>query len=448
MRRLRDSVAAVVVLAGLLGVPTPAQDTGGRAAVPLRTPQLRTPDEAAGTGLAPEVQVRVHIDERGRVSAVDVLGIRPASEFDALFEAETRQTLLLWRYAPALRDGVPVTSELEWTIGFPSRQATADDTGPAPFDPAPWASAGRDRSDDLWRRILALPESLRRRMLEGMVETARGQLDAQHVQRFDSPRFVVFTDATKPGLAEAIAGNFEASFNAVAALFQPLIEPRAGTYKVLVFAYASAEPFHRLSREVQHVEWAAGFYNPAGLIAFNLELATNESVVATLIHEATHAFFDRHVARPGVFPPRWLGEGFAEYVGNSAIRKGKLVPGKTPRSQIYWTGWQPELGISEQIFGVDRVRAALRNGSAPTVERLMSADPQTFYGEERQLFYTMSWLVVHFLRHGDPGWAEGEFPRFVLYVAEGYPAPQALATVYGVTPAAIEDRFRAYVKQF
>ena len=62
--------------------------------------------------------------------------------------------------------------------------------------------------------------------------------------------------------------------------------------------------------------------------------------------------------------------------------------------------------------------------------------------------YAQAWALVHFLRHGDPAWAEREFPRFMLYVAEGYPVQQSLTEVYGFTPTTVEDRFRDYVKQF
>ena len=54
-------------------------------------------------------------------------------------------------------------------------------------------------------------------------------------------------------------------------------------------------------------------------------MSTSEALLGTMMHEATHAFVDRHMTEPGRYLPRWLGEGFAEYVGYSEVRKGRLI---------------------------------------------------------------------------------------------------------------------------
>ena len=91
----------------------------------IRTPQLMVPEETAGSGLSPEVAVRLTIDERGRVSAVDVQSITPASDFDAFFRDEVVETLSDWRFAPATTNGKPVASTLDWRARFPVKAAVA-----------------------------------------------------------------------------------------------------------------------------------------------------------------------------------------------------------------------------------------------------------------------------------------------------------------------------------
>lgn len=92
----------------------------------IRTPQLMVPEETAGSGLSPEVAVRLTIDERGRVSAVDVQSITPASDFDAFFRDEVVNTLSDWRFAPATTNGKPVASTLDWRVRFPVKAAVAE----------------------------------------------------------------------------------------------------------------------------------------------------------------------------------------------------------------------------------------------------------------------------------------------------------------------------------
>jgi hypothetical protein len=177
-------------------------------------------------------------------------------------------------------------------------------------------------------------------------------------------------------------------------------------------------------------------------------MPSNEALLSIMLHETTHAYVDRFIARPGVHMPRWLGEGFAEYVGNSRIKKGELIPGKMVRSERYQTDVGAFFGTSSRRMNVDAVKKAMRKGSAPTLMELVSADRGTFYSDEmRSLSYPMAWLLVHFLRHGGDDWAETRFSSLMLYVAEGYPANEVLNQVYGDSDA-LEREFREYVLSF
>jgi len=414
--------------------------------IPLRTPPPMVPEETAGSGLAPEARVRISIDARGAVAAVEVLTIEPVTENDALYRAELVETLSRWRYAPQRRDGVPEPTRLEWRVRFPAREAA--DAAPAPGGGplATLALAGAD-AESRRSRILALPDPQRLALLSAQVATARALLAPGRTREASTDHVVVYSDADEPETAAKVAGNVEAIFRTLALELLPGIAQLPERLKLQVVAYRSRSSYAALLGAMPFYEWSAGFYSPAGLIAFHLEQPTSDAATSLLLHEATHAFLDRHIVRRGVALPRWLGEGFADYVGNSEIRKGRLVPGRTVRGRYeLWRG-----GISRIDTGgglqIDRVKQALKKGRGLSVPELLESTPETFYGEDRELFYGSAWLLVHFLRDGSPGWAAERFPNLLLYLAEGYPAASAVRTLYGA-PAGLDAAFRDYVKDF
>lgn len=415
-----------------------------RPPVPLRTPQLLVPPAIAGSGLAPEARVRISLDERGKVTRAEVLSITPSSDLDELLRREVESSLLEWRYAPQRRDGVAEPVTLEWRVAFPERP------GPAQVDASrPALDPGSDPFDSELRRqqVLALPLARRLELLDLQTKVALRRLDPTRIKRVESPRFVVSTDANSADVARIIASDLEAIFNTLADFLLPGIEQFPEASKVQVVAYRDRASYQGLIREMPMYEWSAGYYSPAGLIALHLDLPTNDAVLSLLLHEGTHAFVDRHVVRSQVALPRWLGEGFADYIGNSAIKRGKLVPGKTILRKYELRLWGAAVVDTSASLNLSEVRSAMRSGEGPTVQDLLTASPEIFYGAKHDLYYATAWLLVHYLRSGEPGWDAERFPRLMLYLAEGYPVDAVFRAVYG-DPGAADAALRRYVQKF
>ncbi len=445
-RRCVGVCALWLLAATALGAATVAAQTRDRAPVLLRQSLLLTPVETAGTGLAPEVKVRVEIDARGRVTEVAILDVTPTSDYDELFRQATRDEIIDWRYAPAIDDGRAVATTLEWTVKFQAREQRDSFIGPGGW--MPQTSVVDGGAEARRARILALPLEQRKALLRQQANAAEKFLDSAHRRRSDSPRFVVVADTPAENTAQVTAGNLEAIFNVISGLFGDRVQPQPETFKIVVYMYASRSSFDALKKQLGVYEWSAGFYSPAGLFAFHLEVPTMEELLGIMMHEATHAYVDRHLVRPGSYLPRWLGEGFAEYVGNSEIRKGRLIPGRTARDKfVLVPGYGAVRATPVPRVSLEEVRRKIRQGKGLSVEQLTAASRNVFYGEKRSLYYPSSWLLVHFLRHGEAEWAEREFPAFMLYAAEGYPPTEALKTVYGAAPAQLEERFRRYVRE-
>jgi hypothetical protein len=417
--------------------------------VPLYTPRPRTPVEAAGTDLAPEMRIRVEVDERGRVTRVEVFDIVPSSPLDESYRRAATESLLSWRYFPAQADGKPVSTRLEWTLKFPPRRAEDDAAGGTGDARSSWQLTGAaEDSDRRYRRhVLSLPAEERLELQKAFVAVAESHLNPSAVKEYATGRVIALTDAPDADVARVLAANIESTFNILTEMLRPGVEPQPEPHKIAAVMYAQERSFRGLAREVRANEKWSGFYNPAGLLAFHMGMPSNESLTGLLLHEATHAYIDRYLTRPGVVFPRWLDEGFAEYIGNSTIRKKQLVPGKTRRTEAYRGPWGIQPARSGGVVTTHQVRDAVRAGSAISLTEIVSASPHEFYGERSKMYYAMSWLLVHFLRHGEEGWADEKFPRLMLYVAEGYPALEAVRQIYG-EPEGLEPRFHAYLMEF
>ena len=452
MARLRrlGKLAAVGAAGFLTAGVAAAQDGAPQIAtgpVAIRSYQLLVPHELAGSGIDPEVELRVEIDAAGAVSRVEVLAIEPASGFDDLLRFQVERSVGAWRYGPARDDeGKPIASTLSWRMKFQSPEEERRAPTRRRFDPQldVLVSAG------------ALPDPMpqptlaeQARILNQTIEVAEKYIDREHRRRRETERFILISDAEDESTVDILAGNMEAVFGILHELFDPHIEPLPARFKVVVYLFSNRPSLRRLQEELGGRLPGGGFYHSPGLLAFHQEVRTFDELLHTMLHEAFHAFSDTYLTGPGTDLPRWAEEGMAEYFGNSKIERGRLIPGAVDRGRyaISHGGRGPVRLESLTVWNLEEARAALRNGEAPRIADLMEATADTFYGERARHYYGFSWLLTHFLQHGREEWESAQsFARMLLYLAEGYPGQDALAAVFQTTPAEIQDEFERYVR--
>lgn len=447
-RRWLAAPLALVLSSFALAVAATSAASESRAAIVLYDPPPVYPMAAAGSDISPEATVRVAVDAKGRVSRVEVVRIEPASRFDDIFRRALEQSLSQWRFAPRYEDGRPIPTELQWTTKF---YAPGDGREPLlPDERWDWILGIRPRQESSY---LELPHEQRVELLEQRVRAGVAAFAGRPAQQHASSWFVVRTSAS-PEVAATVAGNLEATYSVLHSMLGEHIPLQGERLKVQVFVYQDPQALARLQEACNPDEITTpGFYSQLGLIGMHLDLPTPDLAVSMLIHEGTHAFIDRHVVRPGVELPYWLSEGLAEYMSNSTIRKGRLIPGKVPRALRHdlrmiqgrlWIGrWTPDASLA-----LTEIKQAARRGEALSLAQMLTANRAEFLGKEIHLYYGMSWMLVHYLRHGREEWAEREFPRLLLYIAEGYPVGAAFETVYGTRIASLEESFRRYIAGF
>ncbi len=444
MRRSQTFLARTFLAAALSVAAAPPPDR--RPPVELLTPAPIYPVEAQGSGIDPEVTVEVLVDAQGRVEEVEVVGISPSSAYDPVFSRAVEESLHAWRYAPRVEAGQPVEARLRWTLEFLGAREPAD-----PIDEAGWWDAVL-RLPRPSASLLTLPREQREALLREQMALGVGLLDSAARTQAVTDRFVVHSDAGGE-TAQAIAHNLEAVYQVLDGLFAVALPPQPEDLQVQVFAFARSGPLPQLASHAFPAEVSPpAFYSTLGLIGMHLELPTPAEAIEVLLHEGTHAYLDRRVVRPGVRLPYWLNEGFAEYMANSTITKGRLQPGRVPRALRRYTQMvhgevQVRRTTPQAALSLDEVKRAVRRGQAITLAEMLDADRDEFYGERLQLYYGMSWLLVHFLRHGEQDWSERAFPTFLLYAGEGYPVSAALTAAYGREPGDLEPAFRAHVAE-
>lgn len=384
-----------------------------------------------------EIRADLSVDAEGRVTAVEIDTIDPPGVADEAlrewFDREARR----WRYAPARPKGVPIAAETRLVLRYTFSAETGDGAVVSPWLRSETATERRAET------FQAAPDRQRAALTE-LVVKAEALLAPDHRRGVQGERVRLRADIPDDTSAGVLAQNVEATFATLDHLFGAAVPPQPWPLPLEVVVYRSRAQLFQLRQQVGAPSFAEGFFVAPGLVALHTEFSSVDELLSLLIHESTHAWYERFVQRPGTVAPEWLSEGFAEYLGNSDIRKGQLVPGRTQKRRYEIANgvpWRVETG---QALTLEALRKAHRKGEGLSFSDLLRADRALFYGERAAQFYPSAWVMVHFLRHGEKGW-ESKFSELLLAIAEGWDPSAAVESIYGAPPAELEGRYRQYL---
>jgi hypothetical protein len=389
-----------------------------------------------------EMRTVLDIDTVGRVTAVTFESIEPSTVVDPVLRAHFERSLRQSRWSPATdSDGQPTAASTRLILRY-----DFDATGGETAVVAPWTAAetptqtrARQQARDFEARQEILAEQLRQALIG---------LDLTTLRAAETPRLRLRSDVPDEQAARLLAHNIEATLGTLDGLFGPRIPLQPADLKLEAVVYQSKAKLTDLCFQQRGpLATADGLYLAPGLLALHTEMADVDSLMSVLLHEATHAWFERFVVRPGVVVPEWLSEGFAEYIGNSQIRKNQLVPGKVVKARVTLTMGGPWRIRSGSVVTVEELRKLERRGAGLKVADLVGADRDVFYGPTADQFYTSAWVLVHYLRHGRSDW-EQRFADLLLAVGEGYDAGSAIRAIYGLEPAALQAGYSEHLARF
>ncbi len=150
-----------------------------------------------------------------------------------------------------------------------------------------------------------------------------------------------------------------------------------------------------------------------------------------LMHECFHQFVHRVISNP---LPSWLNEGLAEYFGEGVFdrKSQRLGLGAVP-------AWRIEL-----LNNARSQRALL---PLDKLMRLTYREWSDNMADDRgPIQYSQSWLLCHFLIHGDGGKYQDMFDKFLHRIDDGLDWDTAFKRIFGTDTQALERSLATYLR--
>lgn len=200
-------------------------------------------------------------------------------------------------------------------------------------------------------------------------------------------------------------------------------ESTESTVPTVLYAFRKKEDLHKIADLRDEM---VGFFR-SGIrrneIVISEARGMDES--STIVHEYVH-YLLRNQSR---FPfPKWYDEGYAQYLEHSRLNRPYFDVGMAPRGRIEWLKKQEWLPMEKVL-------------------------DSTGYGalddDERSLFYTQSWLFVHYL-YNQPGGDRDVVNALLSYanaIQKGLGPMQAFEAAFALTATEATAALRAYSKR-
>lgn len=144
-----------------------------------------------------------------------------------------------------------------------------------------------------------------------------------------------------------------------------------------------------VKKDLGEVQFIGGYFSSEKneIVTWN---QSTDQTLSILGHELTHWLIRQVIGHPQI----WLDEGFAEYIGFSKIRWGKLKEAARDENAL------------RMIFNASQSKVLI------PLSRLISLNAY-LEGHLRKLQYAQSWGLVYFLLHGHGGVYQERFLNYV-----------------------------------
>lgn len=254
-------------------------------------------------------------------------------------------------------------------------------------------------------------------------------------------------------LTEGFAATYRETFE-----LKPLREP------VQVRVYLDATQFGAAAKQEFHADVSMstlarahldGFADPKrSLIVARVQPGVGARGRETIFHELTHVLMTRMLEEGKRIsaPSReelerireiemarlvsgkglmWYHEGLASYYGGSSIREGRFEAGS------YLSGGQSEVTLK-------RLQQAILAREALPLDNIVDAGAAEFLGDHYDLFYSQSWMFVHFLQHAQNGKYRARWLKVVADLRRNDGGVEYFKRVFGFAPSHLQEEWQQY----
>jgi len=250
-----------------------------------------------------------------------------------------------------------------------------------------------------------------------------------------------------PVAAAALLESFQGFFDAFWAGRSELL-PYTNTGRI--FLFYSYFKYNRLLTGRERF----GTFQPTGhyrayfdVVVVHSDSVGPDGLSDVLVHEAAHQLLRNRLFGYGAEQSHWVAEGLASYFGYTQQDSGgEFVAGSIGGKGAVLLGGAKRLPEGQGGRALQNYRRNLKNGEAPAIAEIIGIDdPAVYYGEKSEANYAGSWLLVHYLFHGEDGARAEAFVRYLGREAKGEGAPEALYEEVAMTSEELDAAFKRYV---
>jgi hypothetical protein len=148
-----------------------------------------------------------------------------------------------------------------------------------------------------------------------------------------------------------------------------------------------------------------------------------------------------------------VSEGLASYFGYTLRDKaGEFKPGRIggKTTALLRGGSNAAPGeASARLREFKKAVKAFPADEGPYIDAFLAsvADPRGFYGEDLVMNYTISWVLAHYLLHGDDGGHRDGFVRYMKAESRGQGGREVLYREIGMDADALGVALQTHVKK-